>query len=500
MSDARLWLAALVALPALVVGASRLRLDVAHLRRMATAAALVMLLVALGIAVSPSLHAFSIRTSALSSGPGGEAIIRIDTLSAALLPFAAGLWLLTVAVTPRAALDRRGLRRTALATLITLASFLTESAIVLLLLSMASVWVFLFALADPAHRYQRRVVAAYLGFSTLLFAVGVALLVSPGAQNTTMERTGMWLIVIAALVRKGIVPFHAWVPEVFDHGRLGPAILFNAPQVGAYMTVVLIVPRASPEMLRLIALLALGTAVYGAALALVQRSARRACGYLFMSQSALVMAGLDCTSVTALAGGLLVWLSAGLGFAGLARCVLVLEARRGRLGLTTYHGGYERMPLLAVSFLSMALACTGFPGTLGFVGEELLVNGAVDVFPVMGFAVVVASALTGLSVLRMYFSLFCGRATAPLPPGLKLGPTLREAWTFGAVVLVLVGLGVAPRALVDSRFAAADDILRRRQEHMAMPRSGEPYLRDGSAPDGSPERRMTRLTSSPKGR
>ena len=31
-------------------------------------------------------------------------------------------------------------------------------------------------------------------------------------------------------MRKGIVPFHAWVPEVFDHGRLGPAILFNAPQ------------------------------------------------------------------------------------------------------------------------------------------------------------------------------------------------------------------------------------------------------------------------------
>ena len=61
----------------------------------------------------------------------------------------------------------------------------------------------------------------------------------------------MWLIVIAALVRKGIVPFHAWVPEVFDHGRLGPAILFSAPQLGAYMTVVLIVPRASPDVLRL---------------------------------------------------------------------------------------------------------------------------------------------------------------------------------------------------------------------------------------------------------
>jgi NADH-quinone oxidoreductase subunit M len=468
MSDARLWLAGLVALPALVIGASFLRVDVERLRRLAVVSAAAMLLAALVVAVSPGLRALAIRSSALTWTPGGEAVIRIDTLSAVLLPFAAGLWLLTVAVTPRAALDRGGLRRTALATLITLASFLTESAVVLLLLSAASVWTFLSALADPAHRHQRHIVAVYLGFSTLLFGAGVALLVGPGARNTTAEAVGMWLIAIAALVRKGIVPFHAWVPEVFDHGRLGPAILFSAPQVGAYITVVLIVPRASPDMLRLIAVLALVTAVYGAALALVQSSARRACGYLFMSQSALVMAGLDCTSANALAGGLLVWLSAGLAFAGLARCVLVLEARRGRLDLTAYHGGYERMPLLAISFLAMGLACTGFPGTLGFVGQELLVDGAVDAFPVMGFAVVIASALTGLAVLRMYFSLFCGRADALAQSALGFGLTRREAWTFVALVIALVGFGVVPRPLVDSRLAASDEILRLRQARVVV--------------------------------
>jgi len=467
MNDAGMWLAGIAALPVLVIGVSFLRVEVEHLRRLAVASAIAMLVAALVIPLSPAVRNFSLHTSALSWIPGGEDVVRVDTLSAALLPFAAGLWLLTVAVTPRASLDQRGLRRTAVTTLITLASFLTESAVVLLVLSAASVWTFLSALADPVHRYQRRVVAMYLGASTLLFAIGVALLVGPGVQSTALETTGMWLIVIAALVRKGIVPFHAWVPEVFDHGRLGPAILFNAPQLGAYMTVVLIVPRASPEMLRAIALLALGTAVYGAALALVQRSARRACGYLFMSQSALVMAGLDCTSVTALAGGLLVWLSAGLAFAGLARCVLVLEARRGRLDLTTYHGGYDRMPVLAITFLAMGLACTGFPGTLGFVGQELLVDGAVDVFPVMGFAVVIASALTGLAVLRMYFSLFCGRPEALAHPGVRLGLRPREAWTFVALVTTLVGLGLAPRPLADSRFEASAEILKLRQQRVS---------------------------------
>jgi NADH-quinone oxidoreductase subunit M len=466
MTSAALWLAGLLALPALVAAAAGLRMDGERLRRVAVAAAVVMLIAALAVPLLPALQGLSIRTGLLSAAPGGERLVRLDALSTLLLPFAAALWLLTVAVTPRAALDRGGLRRTAIATLATTASFLTESAVVLFALWVASVWTFLSALSDPAHRRQRRVAAAYLSTSAVFLGAGIALLIAPMTQGTPFELGGLALVVIAALIRKGIFPFHAWVPEVFDHGRLGPAILFSAPQLGAYITVVLIVPRASPEVLRLIALLALGTAVYGAALALVQTSARRACGYLFVSQSALVMAGLDCTSVNALTGGLVLWLSAGLAFAGLARAVLVLEARRGRLDLSTCHGGYERAPVLAISFLVMGLACTGFPGTLGFVGEELLVQGATDVFPVVGFAVVLASALTGLAVLRMYFALFCGRRD-PLAGGAQgLGLRRREAWTFASLVFVLVIFGLAPRPIVDSRLAAGHAILQLREERL----------------------------------
>ncbi len=223
--------------------------------------------------------------------------------------------------------------------------------------------------------------------------------------------------------------------------------------------------------------------MYGAALALVQTSARRACGYLFVSQSALVLAGLDCTSASALAGGLVVWLSAGLAFAGLARCVLVLEARRGRLDLTTYHGGYDRMPLLATSFLVMGLACTGFPGTLGFVGQELLVGGAVDAFPVMGFAVVdcvgadrpCRAAHVLLALLRPP-----RRADRSRRP---LGLRRREAWTFVALAVVLIGFGLAPRPLVDSRFAVADEILHARQ--MRVPAPSAVHAADDSRRDAS---------------
>jgi NADH-quinone oxidoreductase subunit M len=83
---------------------------------------------------------------------------------------------------------------------------------------------------------------------------------------------------------------------------------------------------------------------------------------------------------------------------------------------------------------------------------------------VMGFAVVVASALTGLAVVRMYFALFCGRPAPEAQSIRGFALTRREAWTFVALVITLLGFGLAPRLLVDSRFAASEDILRRRKQ------------------------------------
>ena len=105
MSDALLWVAGLAALPTLVAVASFFRLDLERLRRLAVSAALAMLFASLVVAISPQFRDLSIRSTALSSIPGGEAILRIDALSSVFLPFAASLWLLTVAVTPRSALD-----------------------------------------------------------------------------------------------------------------------------------------------------------------------------------------------------------------------------------------------------------------------------------------------------------------------------------------------------------------------------------------------------------
>lgn len=451
------WIACLAAPPLAIIGASHTRLHVERLRAVAVASAATTLLVSAVVALAPGQAGFAIPWPGHPGAILGDSVLRLDALSSLIVPLPAGLWLLTVAVTPRARLDRAGIRRTAAATLTTTSCFLTTSPLLLVALWTLSVWAFVAALSAPPNRHARNVTLCYLGASTASFAAGVTMMTMWPA-GSSVERAGVWLVLAAALLRKGIFPFHAWIPETFDRGRIGPAVLFSAPQVGAYVTAVLVVPRASPEALRLGAILALVTAVYGAALATFQRDARRACGYLFVSQSALVMTGLESTNRLAVAGSLVLWISSAVAFTGISRCVLVLEARRGRLDLSRYHGGFAQTPLLATSFLVLALACTGFPGTLGFVGQELLVEGAVQIFPVVGLLVVLAGAFTGLAALRMYFSLFCGKRVDAIH--LRLLP--REVVCFVTASVLLIAVGLAPAPIVAAELAAGDGILRAR--------------------------------------
>jgi NADH:ubiquinone oxidoreductase subunit 4 (subunit M) len=96
----------------------------------------------------------------------------------------------------------------------------------------------------------------------------------------------------------------------------------------------------------------------------------------------------------------------------------------------------------------------------------LLVGGTIHRYPLLGYIAIAATALNGITVLRMYFALFCGRRD-PLAGGAQgLGLRRREAWTFASLVFVLVIFGLAPRPIVDSRLAAGHAILQLREERL----------------------------------
>jgi NADH-quinone oxidoreductase subunit M len=152
-----------------------------------------------------------------------------------------------------------------------------------------------------------------------------------------------------------------------------------------------------------------------------------------------------------------------------------LEARRGTLSLKRWEGTYRSTPLLGISFLVFGLTSVGFPGTLGFIGEEALAHGAFEDAPLRGALVLFASALNGITVMRFYFALFGG--PPPLRARARWIERTRPRERLSVLVLssLLLAGGLFPRPFLESRVRAAREVLSSR--HSPETRREAPRLR-----------------------
>jgi NADH-quinone oxidoreductase subunit M len=394
----------------------------------------------------------------------GEDAVVIDELSAPLLPLAALLFFLTCLATLRTKVRRFPFAWT-----------LVSQTLVLAMLSCRSPWGVIGLLAAQtippfvelrARGRSTRVFLCHMLLFIGLLVGGWAMIDAEGHKSThSIWAIGM--LIAAVLVRSGCAPVHCWMTDLFENATLGTALLFVTPMAGAYAAVRLVLPIAPDWALQTIALLSLFTAVYAAGMALVQREARRFFVYLFLSHSSLVLIGLEIVNPIGLTGGLCVWISVGLSLGGFGLTLRAIEARTGRLSLADYHGLYEHMPSLATFFLLTGLASIGFPGTVGFIGAELLVEGAVEVYPFyVGMLVVLAAALNGIAVLHAFFRLFTGKEHTA---SISLNARLPEKLAVLALSVLIIGGGLFPQSGVASRYHAATEIMARREYHADQP-------------------------------
>lgn len=438
-----------------------------------------------------TLHAFEAHDhwSPATTYFGDDAVV-IDELSAPLLPFASLLFFLTTLSTLKTKVRR-----------FPFAWNLVSLSLLLAMLSCRSPWGIIGLLAAQAvppavelaaRGRSIRPFAIHMGVCIGLLAVGWAMMDAddPGKSTSSIALT---LLIGGVLIRSGCAPFHCWTTDLFENATLGTALLYVTPMAGAYATVRLVLPHAPEWGLSAIVYLALTTAIYAAGMALVQLEARRFFVYLFLSHSTLVLVGLAVATPVGLTGGLCVWLSVGLSLTGFGLTLRSVEARTGRLSLATYHGLYDHMPGLASFFLLTGLASIGFPGTIGFVGTELLVEGAVGLYPYVGMLIVGAAALNGIAVLHAYFRLFTGAEhTASI--------SLRERWpeqvTILALTLLTIGGGLFPQPGVASRYHAAVEIIaRRKPTDSANPRQAARTPREHAKPAVTVDERNTPPTA-----
>ena len=394
---------------------------------------------------------------------GGGRFVFIDGLTAVLLPYVAVIATAVLLIAPRRTLDATTVRRTLLGLAATLALFVTSHPLVLVAL-----WI---ATAQPTWRSTRttpggrgaaRVFAIYMSAALVCMATGTFMLVAdpPWERSSGVVGTvGGWLVAVAVMIRKGIVPFHSWYPALFAGAPMSTALMATMPQVAAYTAVRLLVGHADgvPHELEALSALALATAVYGAALAIVQRDLRGFIGAFAMSQSALVLAGLSGTLAMELEGAFCVWLSSGLAITGIGLVTWALESRAGAISLETLQGRFWDAPALAAMFLLFGMASIGLPGTLSFVADDLIVAGSLDEHIFAGLLVIASTVLCGIAVMRCWFHVFGGPSDADSPRHAILR---RERLALGGLLVALFGLGIWPDPLVRTLERAAESVLR----------------------------------------
>ncbi|MAT16294.1 MAG: oxidoreductase [Planctomyces sp.] len=380
----------------------------------------------------------------------------VDELSAFLLPLAAVIYLVTVLSTLKTKAPR-----------FSLAWALVSESLVLATFSCRASWTLVALLAIsiiPPYLELRwrnrctRVYAIHMIVYLALLLVGYTWLgfVDPHSASALFPGA---LLTGAILMRAGIAPFHLWITDLFEKATFGTAITYLTPLTGAYAVMRMVLPIAPTWALQSIAVLSLITAVYAAGMALVQTEARRMFCYLLLSQSSLVLVGLELATAVGLTGALCVWMSVGLSMTGFGITLRCVESRISRVSLQDYHGLYRQMPVLAGFFLLTGLAAIGFPATVGFVGMELLIEGAVEVYPLVGTFVVLSAALNGIAVLGAYFRIFTGRENPTLVP---MNVRFTERTAVVLLTLLIVGGGLLPQPGVASRYHAATELISQR--------------------------------------
>lgn len=397
----------------------------------------------------------------------------IDELNAPLLPMAALVYFVTALATLRTKVRRFSFALTLISEAILLANLSCPHPWGIIALLGAGVLPPLWELRT--RRKPLRIFVSHMALFVGMLVLGWALVVhTPAGQAPSI-----WAIALltgAVLIRCGIVPMHCWITDLFEHASFGRALLFVTPMVGVYAAIRLLLPIAPQWALRSIALLSLFTAVYAAGMALVQNEARRFFCYLFLSHASLVLVGLEIATPLGLTGALCLWLAVCLSLTGFGLVLRSIESRTGRVSLSEFHGLYEHTPTLAAFFMLTGLASIGFPGTIGFVGSELLIDGTINAYRhvpyiglIVGPAVVLAAALNGIAVLRAYFRVFTGKRYFP---SISLQSRLPERIAVLTLAVLILAGGLFPQPSLTSRHHAAVEIIGAR-EKLTPPIEGE---------------------------
>ncbi|MBL8448407.1 MAG: NADH-quinone oxidoreductase subunit M [Dechloromonas sp.] len=281
----------------------------------------------------------------------------------------------------------------------------------------------------------------------------------------------VWLFLaflIAFAVKVPMWPVHTWLPDAHVEAPTGGSIVLAAIalKLGAYGFLrfsLPIAPDASHELAWLVIAMSLIAIVYIGFVALVQADMKKLVAYSSIAHMGFVTLGFFMFSAMGVEGALVQMISHGFISGAMFFCIGVMYDRVHSRQIADYGGVVNTMPKFAAFFMLFAMANSGLPATSGFVGEFMVILGAVE------FNFWVAFAAASSMIMGAAYNLWMYKRVVFGDVGNHHVAELSDINKREFIILVLLAagtlwMGVYPQPFTEVMHASVNDLL----QHVAI--------------------------------
>jgi NADH-quinone oxidoreductase subunit M len=281
--------------------------------------------------------------------------------------------------------------------------------------------------------------------------------------GSTIQTLLFFAFFAAFAVKVPMWPVHTWLPDVHVEAPTGGSAVLAAImlKLGAYGFLrfsMPIAPDASREWAWLMIALSLTAVIYVGLVALVQQDMKKLVAYSSVAHMGFVTLGFFIFNDLGVAGGIVQMIAHGFVSGAMFLCIGVLYDRVHSRDISSYGGVVNTMPKFAAFALFFAMANCGLPATAGFVGEWMVILGAVKFNFWIGLASATALIFGAAYTLWMYKRVYLGSVVNDDVKNLT-DINAREFLMLALLAIATLYLGLYPKPFTDVMNSSVVELL-----------------------------------------